>query len=234
MWATTERSTGSTGPLGRLARTRPRLVVVDNYDSFTHNLTHALELAGARCRLIPHDATGVEQLLAGPLDGLVLSAGPCTPTEAGISIEIVRVLCERRHWLPLLGVCLGHQVIACALGGSVQRAQQPVHGKLRAIWHDGNGVFADLPNPLEATCYNSLVVRQRDLPPELQPCALNPLGELMALRHRELPITGIQFHPESVLSIHGPRLLSAWVESLRVLPPEACARPSARAECARS
>ncbi|MBI4705335.1 MAG: aminodeoxychorismate/anthranilate synthase component II [Deltaproteobacteria bacterium] len=191
-----------------------RVVVIDNYDSFTYNLVQALELAGARCEVFLNDRVGLGELLGAGADGFLISAGPCTPTEAGISVALVRALAAMPAPAPVLGICLGHQVIAYAAGAAVERARTLVHGKAARIRHDGRGLFAGLPNPLGAARYNSLVVRSSGLPSCLDPCAWNDEGEIMALRHRGRPFAGVQFHPESVLSAACAGLLENWLASL--------------------
>ena len=183
-----------------------RVVIVDHYDSFTYNLVHALELAGASCRVVAHDRALLDELLSA--DGVVLSAGPCSPRETVVSVPLVRALAEM-DGPALLGVCLGHQCIAHALGGRVGASARPLHGKTALVRHDGRGLFANLTSPLELARYNSLAVH--DLPAELEACAWDERGEIMALRHRRRRIDGIQFHPESHLSGAGPQLLKRWL-----------------------
>ncbi len=202
-------------PVTADGRDRPLVAVVDNYDSFTYNLVHGLVRAGARCVTFLNDFYNIDKITEPSVAGFVLSAGPCTPKQAGLSVELVQRLVKQKSTRPLLGVCLGHQVIAHALGGTIERARRPIHGKLALIRHDGRGVFTGLPNPLACTQYNSLVVRKKSLPAELLSTGWNRAGELMALRHVSLPIEGIQFHPESALSTHGPDLLRNWVRTLK-------------------
>jgi anthranilate synthase component 2 len=191
----------------------PRVLVVDNYDSFTFNLVHALELAGARCEVEKNDTLSVRRLLARRPDAFAVSAGPCSPDRAGVTLDLVRALLERGD-VPLFGVCLGHQAIARALGGEVRRARRAVHGKTVAVRHDGRGLFTGLPQPLEVARYNSLTVDPATLAPELEACAWDDDGELMALRHRHLPVAGVQFHPESALSRGCEPLFAGWVAGL--------------------
>ena len=179
----------------------PRVAVLDNYDSFTYNLVQLLAELGAPPAVYRNDAVTVEEL-AGH-SALVVSPGPGTPTEAGVSVEAIRELSGR---LPVLGVCLGHQALAEAFGGRVVR-HQPVHGKTSFVRHDRTGVFAGLPDPLEATRYHSLVVDPATLPPELVVTAWTHDGVVMGIRHRTQPTFGVQFHPESVLTKDGPRIL---------------------------
>jgi anthranilate synthase/aminodeoxychorismate synthase-like glutamine amidotransferase len=192
----------------------PRVVIVDHYDSFTFNLAHALETCGACCTVVAHDAITVEELLAA--DGVVLSAGPCSPTETRVSVPLVRKLASGGG-PALLGVCLGFQCIVHAFGGPVLRSRAPTHGKTTAVRHDSRGCFAGLPNPMRFARYNSLAVRE-PLPAELEACAWCEHGEVMAVRHRARRIEGVQFHPESHLSVGGDRLLLRWARSLLPCP----------------
>jgi anthranilate synthase/aminodeoxychorismate synthase-like glutamine amidotransferase len=183
-----------------------KVLVVDNYDSFTYNLVQYLGELGAELHVVRNDAADPGELLDGGWDRIVVSPGPCTPNEAGISVEVMRRFPEAG--VPALGVCLGHQSLAQAFGGRVIR-HVPVHGKATEIAHDGSGLFAGLPAPLVVGRYHSLVVDE-DLPRELIPTAHGG-GVLMAMRHRELPAEGVQFHPESVLTPDGKRLLSNFL-----------------------
>jgi anthranilate synthase/aminodeoxychorismate synthase-like glutamine amidotransferase len=183
-----------------------RVLVVDNYDSFTYNLVQYLGELGAELHVVRNDAAEVDELLEGGWDRAVVSPGPCTPNEAGISVEVMRRLPEAG--VPTLGVCLGHQSLAQAFGGKVVR-HLPVHGKATEIEHDGGGLFAGLPSPLVVGRYHSLVV-DPDLPDCLEATAHGG-GVLMAMRHRELPAQGVQFHPESVLTPDGKRLLENFL-----------------------
>jgi anthranilate synthase/aminodeoxychorismate synthase-like glutamine amidotransferase len=183
-----------------------RVLVVDNYDSFTYNLVQYLGELGAEVEAVRNDRASVEDLLGGGWDRVVVSPGPCTPNEAGISVEVMRRLPEAG--VPTLGVCLGHQSLAQAFGGRVVR-HLPVHGKTTQIEHDGSGLFAGLPSPLTVGRYHSLVV-DPELPDELEATAWGG-GVLMAMRHRELPAHGVQFHPESVLTPDGMRLLERFL-----------------------
>ncbi|MET8822238.1 anthranilate synthase component II [Streptomyces rochei] len=193
-------------PRGARPGARPRVAVVDNYDSFTYNLVHYVAEQGGRPTVFRNDAVGLADLAA--FDLLLLSPGPGTPAEAGICVEAVRELGAR---LPILGVCLGHQSIATAFGGSVVRGEQ-VHGKASAVHHDGSGVLAGLPDPFTATRYHSLVVAPAGLPNELVVTARTADGTIMGLRHREHPVHGVQFHPESVLSPEGKQLIANFLE----------------------
>lgn len=180
------------------------VVVIDNRDSFVHNLARCVRLLGWRTTVLRSDAVTVEGVAALEPSHVVISPGPCTPNEAGVSVPLVRRLGPTT---PILGVCLGHQCIGQAFGGQIVRARRPMHGKVSRVAHDGTGPFAGLPDPLTATRYHSLVVERRDLPDELVVTAWSEEGEIMALRHREHPITGFQFHPEAILTEHGMDLL---------------------------
>lgn len=190
---------------------RPRVLVVDNYDSFTYNLVQCLRALGAECEVCLNDEVQVAALAGALPDGVLISPGPGTPEQAGVSLELIRAVAGKR---PILGVCLGHQALARAFGARVERAERPMHGKTSTVLHDGRGLFAGLPSPLRATRYHSLVVAAESLPAELEATAHTPEGELMGLRHRELPLEGLQFHPESILTEHGPRLVQNWLRSL--------------------
>jgi len=180
------------------------ILVIDNYDSFTYNLFHFLGELGAEIVVKRHDAiTAAEALALGP-QGIIMSPGPCDPDRAGICLELVAKAAER---LPILGVCLGHQVIGQAFGGRVVRAPQPMHGKLSDIRHVGRGVFSGIPSPFRATRYHSLVVERASLPPAIEITAETDDGIVMGLAHRSRPIHGVQFHPESIASSHGHDLL---------------------------
>jgi anthranilate synthase component 2/para-aminobenzoate synthetase component 2 len=189
-----------------------RVLLIDNYDSFAFNLVQAFAALGAEVIVRRNDAVSVEGALGLEPGAIVLSPGPRTPREAGISVELVCAAAERR--IPLLGVCLGHQAIGAAFGGRVVRAPAPVHGKTSDVIHDGRGVLQNLPNPLTAMRYHSLVVAE-PLPSELEATARTASGELMGLRHRTLPIEGVQFHPESYLTATGPALLANFLAGVR-------------------
>jgi anthranilate synthase/aminodeoxychorismate synthase-like glutamine amidotransferase len=184
-----------------------KVLVVDNYDSFTYNLVQYLGELGAELHVVRNDAAEVDELLEGGWDRAVVSPGPCTPNEAGISVEVMRRFPEAG--VKSLGVCLGHQSMAQAFGGKVIR-HLPVHGKTTEISHDGQGIFAGLPSPMPVARYHSLVV-DPDLPDALEPTAHGG-GVVMAMRHRELPALGVQFHPESVLTGEGRHLLRNFLE----------------------
>jgi len=184
------------------------ILLVDNYDSFVHNLARYFRRLGHETRVVRNtaiDLEGVERL--GPA-AVVLSPGPCAPQQAGCSLELVHGLHRR---LPILGVCLGHQVIAEALGGRVVRARVPIHGRSSDVHHDGRGLFAGLPSPIRAGRYHSLVVEEATLPDCLQVTARTDDGTIMAIAHRELPVLGVQFHPESILTPCGYDLLAAFL-----------------------
>jgi anthranilate synthase/aminodeoxychorismate synthase-like glutamine amidotransferase len=184
------------------------VVLIDNYDSFVHNLARYVRELGAETRVYRNDAISVGELEALAPSHVVISPGPCTPREAGISNAVITALGPR---IPILGVCLGHQCLAAALGGRVVRAARPRHGKTSPVVHSGEGIFAGLPSPFEATRYHSLIVERAGLPESLEVVATTPEDEIMALRHRCWPLWGVQFHPESVLTEHGHRLLGNFL-----------------------
>ena len=183
------------------------ILMVDNYDSFTYNLVQAFAAAGAEVTVLRNDAESAEAMLARRPAGIVLSPGPGRPEGAGICLDLL----ARRPAVPLLGVCLGHQALGVAFGAEVDRAPVLMHGKTSAVHHDGDGLFAGLSDPFEATRYHSLEVRQETLSADLVPVAWSGEGVLMAMRHRELPYWGVQFHPESVLTREGPLLLANFL-----------------------
>ena len=184
------------------------ILLIDNYDSFVHNLARYLQRLGQRTQVVRNDVIDGEMIEQLRPQAIVLSPGPCTPVAAGRSLELVRRLHET---IPLLGVCLGHQTIAVALGGRVTQARQPMHGRSSPIFHDGDGIFHGLPSPLEAARYHSLVVDPNSLPAELQVSASAEDGTIMALRHRTHPVVGVQFHPESILTPTGYQLLTGFL-----------------------
>ncbi len=186
----------------------PRLLIVDNYDSFTYNLAQELGELGADVEVVRNDAFTLADLEADLPDGVVISPGPGDPSDAGLSNDVIRAVAGRR---PLLGVCLGHQCIGEIYGGRVVRAPQLVHGKTSAIYHRGEGVLLDLPVPFEATRYHSLVVDRESVPSLLKVTAETSDGLVMGLRHRELDVEGVQFHPESILTSSGMQLLGTFV-----------------------
>ena len=186
------------------------IVLIDNYDSFTYNLVQALGELGAELKVFRNDEITVGEIEGLSPSHLLISPGPCTPREAGISVEAIKHFAGK---IPILGVCLGHQSIGYAFGGKVVRAERLMHGKTSMIRHDGRGVFAGLPNPFEAMRYHSLVVEERSLPECLEPTAWSEKDELMGLRHRELKVEGVQFHPESILTPEGNRLLKNFLDT---------------------
>ncbi len=186
------------------------LLLIDNYDSFTYNLVHYLGELGAVPKVVRNDALNVQEAMALNPAGIVLSPGPCDPAQAGICLSLTAAAAETRT--PLLGVCLGHQTIGEAFGGKVVRCHEIVHGKMGTIHHEGKGVFEGLPNPLQGTRYHSLVVERESLPDCLEITAELEDGTIMGLRHRELPIEGVQFHPESIRSEHGHAMLNNFLK----------------------
>ncbi len=186
------------------------ILLIDNYDSFTWNLVHFLGELGAEVKVVRNDALDVQQAMGLGASAIVLSPGPCDPAQAGICLPLTLAAAEAR--LPLLGVCLGHQTIGEAFGGRVVRCHEIVHGKMGTIHHQGKGVFAGLPSPFQATRYHSLVVEKASLPASLEVTAELADGTIMGLRHRSLPIEGVQFHPESIASEHGHRLLQNFLD----------------------
>ena len=190
------------------------LLMIDNYDSFTYNLVQYLQSLGAEVKVVRNDAMTVDEIARLAPERIVISPGPCTPNEAGVSLEIIERLGANT---PILGVCLGHQSIGQAYGGHVIRAGRIMHGKTSRIRHEGKGVFAGLPDAYEATRYHSLVVERSSLPDALEVTAWTEnedgsFEEIMGLRHREYPVEGVQFHPESILTEHGHALLKNFLE----------------------
>jgi anthranilate synthase/aminodeoxychorismate synthase-like glutamine amidotransferase len=185
-----------------------RVLVIDNYDSFTFNLVQYLGEGGAHVDVFKNDAIDVEGVGKLDPDAILISPGPCTPNEAGVSLALIRAFASK---LPILGVCLGHQAIGQAFGGRVVRAERLMHGKTSPIVHDSQGVFEGLSCPFQATRYHSLLVERSSLPRSLEISAWTEEGEIMGLRHRELDVDGVQFHPESVLTTQGRHLVSNWL-----------------------
>lgn len=190
------------------------LLLIDNYDSFTWNLVHYLGELGADVQVHRNDALTVEEAMALRPDCILISPGPCDPAKAGICLPLIQAAAQTR--LPLFGVCLGHQAIGEAFAGNVVRAPEIVHGKMGAVQHQGAGVFAGLPSPLKATRYHSLIVDRDTLPDCLEVTAWLESGMIMGLRHRELPIEGVQFHPESIASEHGHDMLKNFLDRVKV------------------
>ena len=185
------------------------LLMIDNYDSFTWNLVQYLGELGADVHVHRNDAITVSEIAAWEPTHIVISPGPCTPNEAGISVPLIREFAGK---IPILGVCLGHQAIGQAFGGRVVRAQRVMHGKLSPVTHDGKGAFAGLPSPLTVTRYHSLSIERKSLPPELDVTATADDGEIMGVRHRRFAVEGVQFHPEAILTEHGHALLRNFLE----------------------
>ncbi len=185
------------------------IVIIDNYDSFTYNIVQTLGGLGAKMEIFRNDRIDVAGIVALQPDRLLISPGPCDPAQAGISIEAIRYFAGK---IPVLGVCLGHQSIGAAFGGKVVRAGRLMHGKTSPIFHDGRGVFTDLPNPFEAMRYHSLVVERESLPDCLEVTARTDQDELMGLRHKSLIVEGVQFHPESIMTPDGVQLLKNFID----------------------
>ncbi len=185
------------------------VTLIDNYDSFTFNLVHYLGELGAKVKVLRNDVATAEDIAGEEPDCIVLSPGPCTPREAGVCLDLIRVASPR---IPIFGVCLGHQAIGEAFGGEVARAPQPVHGKIADIIHEGETLFRGLPSPFKATRYHSLIVRRDTLPTELAATAQTGDGLIMGLSHLTRPTHGVQFHPESIASEHGHALLRNFLD----------------------
>jgi anthranilate synthase component 2 len=183
--------------------------MIDNYDSFTYNLVQYFGELGADVKVFRNDEITLEQLVLMKPAQLVISPGPCTPTEAGISVPAIRELAGR---IPILGVCLGHQSIGAAFGGRIVHAKRLMHGKTSPVYHEGQGVFRGLPNPVTCTRYHSLAIERDSLPDELEVTAWTDDGEIMGVRHKRLAVEGVQFHPESILTEHGHALLKNFLE----------------------
>jgi len=184
------------------------LLVIDNYDSFTYNLVQYLGELGQEVRVVRNDEIAVAEIAALRPSHIVISPGPCTPNEAGISLDVIKTYAGQ---IPILGVCLGHQSIGQAFGGKIVRAARVMHGKTSQIHHDGKGVFSGLPNPFEATRYHSLLIERASVPDSLEVTARTAEDEIMAVRHRTLPVEGVQFHPESFLTTAGKDLLGNFI-----------------------
>ena len=184
-----------------------KILVIDNYDSFVFNLVQYLGQLGAQCTVVRNDAVAAQE--ANNYDGVLISPGPGTPEKAGVSVEMIHYCAQKR--IPLLGVCLGHQAIGVAFGATVSRAPELLHGKTSLIHHSGQGVLADLPSPFTATRYHSLCVERDTVAADLEITSATESGIVMSMRHRTLPIEGVQFHPESVLTEHGHQMLANWL-----------------------
>lgn len=185
------------------------ILLIDNYDSFVFNLARYLEELGQATLVVRNDALTVDEIATRKPNAIVISPGPCTPNEAGISLDIVRNLSDT---VPMLGVCLGHQAIAAAFGGTIVRAPEPVHGRTSLIHHNGAGIFEGIPTPFRATRYHSLIAEEKTLPAELMVTARTSDGLIMGLAHRSRPCFGVQFHPESVFTEHGHQLLTNFLK----------------------
>jgi anthranilate synthase component 2 len=185
------------------------LLMIDNYDSFTYNLVQYLGELGQEVKVVRNDEMAVDEIEALKPARIVLSPGPCTPNEAGVSLDVIRRFAGH---VPILGVCLGHQAIGQAYGGHIVHAKTLMHGKVSRIHHTGKGVFAGLPSPYTATRYHSLAIERETCPPELEVTAWTEDGEIMGVRHRSLPLEGVQFHPESILTEHGHALLRNFLD----------------------
>ncbi len=189
----------------------PRIVVIDNYDSFTYNLVQYLETLGATCEVFLNDSTTAEAVRSGAPDGILISPGPGTPADAGVSVSVLSTCAGT---IPIFGVCLGHQCMGELYGGEIVRAERLMHGKTSEILHDAKGVFAGLPSPFEATRYHSLVIAPASVPASLEVTARTEEGEIMGVRHRDYAVEGVQFHPESILTEHGMQMMENWLKTL--------------------
>ncbi len=185
--------------------------MIDNYDSFTYNLVQYFQMLGAEVEVKRNDEITPEEVESLAPAGIVISPGPCTPSEAGISVEVIKRYYKK---IPILGVCLGHQAIGTAFGGRIVRAKKLMHGKISRIEHTGEGILKDIPNPFRAVRYHSLVVERNSLPKDLRITAFSEEGEIMALQHKKYPVYGIQFHPESVLSEFGMEILANFLKEI--------------------
>jgi anthranilate synthase component II len=195
-----------------MQRLKAMLLLIDNYDSFTYNLAQYLGELGAEVNVYRNDALTVSEIEAWQPEQIVLSPGPCTPNEAGICLETIRHFAGK---IPILGVCLGHQAIGQAFGGKIVRAQHVMHGKLSTVTHDGHGVFTGLPSDVTVTRYHSLAIERDSLPSCLEVSATADDGEIMGVRHRELAVEGVQFHPEAILTEHGHDVLRNFLQGRR-------------------
>jgi anthranilate synthase/aminodeoxychorismate synthase-like glutamine amidotransferase len=186
------------------------ILIIDNYDSFTYNIVQYLGEMGADIQVVRNDELSVADILKKAPSKILISPGPCSPKEAGVSVDVIKELAGK---IPILGVCLGHQSIGYAYGGDIVRAGKLMHGKTSQITHDGKGVFKGLPNPFRATRYHSLVIKKETLPDCLEVTATSEDGEIMGVRHKTLPVEGVQFHPESILTESGKDLLRNFLNS---------------------
>jgi anthranilate synthase component 2 len=188
------------------------LLMIDNYDSFTYNLVQYLGELGADVTVYRNDAIALDQVEALAPSHIVVSPGPCTPSEAGISVPLIQRFAGK---IPILGVCLGHQAIGQAFGGRIVRAQRVMHGKLSPVTHDNHGVFAGVPSPFAVTRYHSLAIERGSVPKDLEVTAAADDGEIMGVRHRQFAVEGVQFHPEAILTEHGKQMLGNFLEGRR-------------------
>jgi anthranilate synthase component 2 len=188
-----------------------KILMIDNYDSFTYNLVQYLQVLGAEVTVRRNDEVTPEEIRRMKPQAIVISPGPCTPREAGVSVEVIKSFYRE---VPILGVCLGHQAIGFAFGGRIVRAKRLMHGKVSEISHTGKGIFKDIPSPFKAVRYHSLVIDRETLPEVLEVTAWSEDGEVMGVQHREYPLFGVQFHPESVLSEHGMDILRNFLKEL--------------------
>ena len=191
------------------------LILIDNYDSFTFNLVHYFGELGSPVKVYRNDEKDTQSILSEEPSGIIISPGPCNPTKAGVSLELTQQAAKSK--VPLLGVCLGHQTIGQTFGGTVCSAEEVVHGKTDQIYHQGTDIFNEIPSPFEATRYHSLCVSRNKFPKELQITAEAKCGEIMALKHKILPIYGVQFHPESILTKFGHKILENFVKVVKNL-----------------
>ncbi len=188
------------------------LLMIDNYDSFTYNLVQYLGELGADVRVFRNDAITLDEVARMKPEKIVVSPGPCTPAEAGVSVPLIQRFAGE---IPILGVCLGHQSIGQAFGGRIVRAQRVMHGKLSPVSHDDRGVFAGIPSPFAVTRYHSLAIERESVPADLEVTATSDDGEIMGVRHRRFDVEGVQFHPEAILTEHGKRMLGNFLEGRR-------------------
>ncbi|QDX92099.1 aminodeoxychorismate/anthranilate synthase component II [Brevibacillus laterosporus] len=184
------------------------IIMIDNYDSFTYNLVQYVGELGEELRVFRNDKITLKEIENMKPDYLMISPGPCTPNEAGISMDVIRYFAGK---VPILGVCLGHQSIGQVFGGKIVRAERLMHGKTSEVLHDGKTIFAGIPSPFQAARYHSLLIQEESIPEELEITARTPEGEIMAIRHRELPIEGVQFHPESIITQYGKQMLKNFL-----------------------